>query len=243
MPCKTKASPEEMLDQIASYLYQGVTITQAAENLHMSRITFRKWVLRYKDEGFRGLRPRQHLSYYSNQMKIQAVKEYLKGGVSMLSVCAKYRISGTLSLKTWIEAYNEHKLTDLVPEGGDLMGKRQQSVKEERVRIVQECIASGCDYNKIAKKYNMSYQTLYTWVKKFKEMGEVGLEDYRGKPIRLQTPRTEEERLRQENARLLEEKKDLIAEIALLKKKMEIEERLRSSKDSALLTFSEILKP
>ncbi len=121
MPCKTKASPEEMLDQIASYLYQGVTITQAAENLHMSRITFRKWVLRYKEEGFRGLRPRQHLSYYSNQMKIQAVKEYLKGGVSMLSVCAKYRISGTLSLKTWIEAYNEHKLTDLVSEGGDLM--------------------------------------------------------------------------------------------------------------------------
>ena len=165
MPCKTKASPEEMLDQIASYLYQGVTITQAAENLHMSRITFRKWVLRYKEEGFKGLRPRQHLSYYSNQMKIQAVKEYLKGGVSMLSVCAKYRISGTLSLKTWIEAYNEHKLTDLVPEGGDLMGKRRQSVKEERVRIVQECIASGCDYNKIAKKYNMSYQTLYTWVK------------------------------------------------------------------------------
>ena len=131
----------------------------------MSRITFRKWVLRYKEEGFKGLRPRQHLSYYSNQMKIQAVKEYLKGGVSMLSVCAKYRISGTLSLKIWIEAYNEHKLTDLVPEGGDLMGKRQQSVKEERVRIVQECIASGCDYNKIAKKYNMSYQTLYTWVK------------------------------------------------------------------------------
>ena len=54
MPCKTKASPEEMLDQIASYLYQGVTITQAAENLHMSRITFRKWVLRYKEEGFKG---------------------------------------------------------------------------------------------------------------------------------------------------------------------------------------------
>ena len=54
MPCKTKASSEEMLDQIASYLYQGVTITQAAENLHMSRITFRKWVLRYKEEGVRG---------------------------------------------------------------------------------------------------------------------------------------------------------------------------------------------
>lgn len=88
----------------------------------------------------------------------------------------------------------------------------------------------------------MSYQTLYTWVKKFKEMGEVGLEDYRGKPIRLQTPRTEEERLRQENARLLEEKKDLIAEIALLKKDGD-RGKVAFSKDSALLTFSEILKP
>ena len=123
MPCKTKASPEEMLDQIASYLYQGVTITQAAENLHMSRITFRKWVLRYKEEGFRGLWPRQHLSYYSNQMKIQAVKEYLKGGVSMLSVCAKYRISGTLSLKHGLRRIMSIKLTDLVSEGGDLMAK------------------------------------------------------------------------------------------------------------------------
>ena len=176
-------------------------------------------------------------------MKIQAVKEYLKGGVSMLSVCAKYRISGTLSLKTWIEAYNEHKLTDLVSEGGDLMGKRQQSVKEERVRIVQECIASGCDYNKIAKKYNMSYQTLYTWVKVQGDGRSWSLRDYRGKPIRLQTPRTEEERLSQENATdFFEEKKDLIAEIALLKK-MEIEERLFLEGFSLLLTFSEILKP
>ena len=57
MPCKTKASPEEMLDQIASYLYQGVTITQAAENLHMSRITFRKWVLRYKRRALRDCGP------------------------------------------------------------------------------------------------------------------------------------------------------------------------------------------
>ena len=74
-------------------------------------------------------------------------------------------------------------------------------------------------------------------------MGEVGNENKRRNPNRLQTRRTEEERQREENDRLLEEKKDLIAEIALLKKKMEIEERLRSSKDSALLTFSEILKP
>ena len=88
----------------------------------------------------------------------------------------------------------------------------------------------------------MSYQTLYTWVKKFKEMGEVGLEDYRGKPIRLQTPRTEEERASGENARLFEEEGSYSRDCPA-KKKMEIEERLRSSKDSALLTFSEILKP
>ncbi len=167
MPCKTKASPEEMLDQIASYLYQGVTITQAAENLHMSRITFRKWVLRYKEEGFKGLRPRQHLSYYSNQMKIQAVKEYLKGGVSMLSVCAKYRISGTLSLKTWktwIEAYNRHKLTDLVSEEEILWANASNPGQERRASQNRSGSASPVDatLQQIAKKYNMSYQTLST---------------------------------------------------------------------------------
>ena len=78
------------------------------------------------------MRPRQHLSYYSNQMKIQAVKEYLKGGVSMLSVCAKYRISG---IKHGLRRIMSKSL---VSEGGDLM-KRHRSRKEK------ECIASGCE--------------------------------------------------------------------------------------------------
>ena len=38
MPCKTKASPEEMLDQIASYLYQSVTITQADDFFYVRGI-------------------------------------------------------------------------------------------------------------------------------------------------------------------------------------------------------------
>ena len=47
MPCKTKASPEEMLDQIASYLYQGCLLytsfyiralnQSSTEELHLIR--------------------------------------------------------------------------------------------------------------------------------------------------------------------------------------------------------------
>ena len=59
--------------------------------------------------------------------------------------------------------------------------------------------------------------------KKVQGDGRSCLEDYRGKPIRLQTLKRPgpKKNGRQENARFLEEKKDLIAEIApkLLKKR------------------------
>ncbi len=43
---------------------------------------------------------------------------------------------------------------------------------------------------------------MYSWVKKYKDLGEAGLEDRRGQRSAQQEPRTEEERLRIENAQL-----------------------------------------
>ena len=41
----------------------------------------------------------------------------------------------------------------------------------------KDCIANGHNYGETALKYQVSYQQVYTWVKKFSELGEVGLED------------------------------------------------------------------
>ena len=76
-----------------------------------------------------------------------------------------------------------------------------------------------------ALKYNVSYQQVYQWTKKYKEMGAPGLEDRRGKRKKDQTPRTELEKAQIEIERLKHELYMTQMERDLLKKLDEIERR------------------
>lgn len=101
----------------------------------------------------------------------------------------------------------------------------RKTTKEERVQIAKECIGSGNNYGEIAIKYQVSYQQVYTWVRKYMELGEAGLEDRRGQRTAQQAPRTEEEQLRIEIAQLKHELYMTKMERDLLKKLEEIERR------------------
>lgn len=104
--------------------------------------------------------------------------------------------------------------------------KKSKSVKtsqSERVTIVQDCIEHDYDYASIAKQYGVSYQQVYSWVKKYHELGQRGLEDRRGKRTAQQEPRTEVEELQNEVARLKRELYERTVERDLLKKLNELE--------------------
>ena len=105
------------------------------------------------------------------------------------------------------------------------MKNTRKTTQEERARIAKDCIENGSNYGEIAIKYQVSYQNVYTWVKKYRELGEAGLEDRRGQRTAQQEPRTEEERLRIENAQLKHELYLARMERDLLKKLEEIERR------------------
>lgn len=102
------------------------------------------------------------------------------------------------------------------------MKDTRKTTQEERVQIARECIENGNNYAEIAVKYQVSYQNVYTWVKKYRQLGEAGLEDRRGQRTAQQEPRTEEERLRIENAQLKHELYLARMERDLLKKLKEI---------------------
>ena len=95
--------------------------------------------------------------------------------------------------------------------------------QEERIKIVKDCLETGSNYGETAQKYHVSYQQVYTWVKKFKDQGEAGLEDRRGKRTATQTARTPEEKLKIRIAQLEHENYMLKMERDLLKKLEEIE--------------------
>ena len=201
------------------------TQTEAAKEAGVTKACIRQWISRYESEGSLGLATEERSRTYSAEMKQKAVKEYLSGAGSQLDICKKHKIRSTHQLRTWIKVYNsggdfKHKMS-----GGSRMKNTRKTTQEERVRIAKECIENGYNYGETAIKYQVSYQQVYTWVKKFTEKGESGLEDRRGQRTAQQEPRTEEEKLRVRVAQLEHELYMTKMERDLLKKLEEIERR------------------
>ena len=101
------------------------------------------------------------------------------------------------------------------------MTKGRKTTQEERSQIVAFCIEHGKDYALTVETYQVSYQQIYSWVRKYEASGVDGLVDRRGKPKPVDEL-TETERLRQENRMLQAKLKDKEMEIALLKKLREL---------------------
>lgn len=160
---------------------------------------------------------------YSKELKMQAVQDYLSGKGSQKEICRKYKIKHHSILQAWIMWYNGHKefREPSSAKGEIYMTKGRKTTQEERAEIVAFCIEHGKDYGLTVETYEVSYQQIYAWVKKYEEKGVEGLTDRRGK-AKPECELTEEDRLRQENKILQAKIKDQEMEIALLKKLREL---------------------
>ena len=218
-------TPEEKI-QIAQDCIEGrISQTEAARRLGIDRTSIRSWIIKYEAEGSLGLTQAEKNRVYSEELKLQVVLEYLGGEGSLREICKKYKIRSKRQLIDWIKVYNSGRNFKRKTSGGSRMKNTRKTTQEERVRIAKECIENGDNYGEIATKYQVSYQNVYSWVKKYKELGEAGLEDRRGQRTAQQEPRTEEERLRIDVAQLKHELYMTKMERDLLKKLEEIERR------------------
>ena len=104
------------------------------------------------------------------------------------------------------------------------MTKGRKTTFEERVEIVEYCIAHNRNYKETASVYDVSYSQVYSWVKKYDETGEDGLIDKRGHH-KSDDELSELELLRRENIRL-KKKLEEQERIALLLKKVQEFERM-----------------
>lgn len=222
MPHKTKCTYEERLQLINDYLEGKVGYREAVKRY--SKFPF--FLEQYKYNGSDGLKLSDNKNkIYPPKMKLAAVTEYLSGGLSKKSICAKYKISSMEVFSRWLKVYNKHGSFDSQKHsgGGSYMKKTRKTSQEERIRIAKECIEAGNNYGEMALKHNVSYQQVRTWTKRYIELGEAGLEDRRGKRTATQTPRTIEEELRIKLAQLEHENYILRVERDLLKKLDELE--------------------
>lgn len=223
MSKREKVTVEEKIN-IAKMCTEGkISQSKAARVLGVDETTVKAWVARYIARGPLALAKQEHNSIYPESIKRMAVEEYLAGNGSLIQISAKYGLRSKTQLRAWIKVYNSGKDFKHKMSGGSHMKQGRETTQEERIAIAKECIETGNNYGEIAVKYNVSYQQVYTWVKRYKKLGEAGLEDRRGKRIIQQEPRTELEKARQEIAIL--KRKLYLAEVErdLLKKLDELE--------------------
>ena len=187
----------------------------------------REWISVYESLGDAGLMTTSNNTVYSAALKQSAILDYLNGEGSHLTICKKYGIRSNTQLRSWIMKYNSHEELKTSGAGGkSIMTKGRKTTYEERIEIVEYCIAHQNNYRETAEKFRVSYQQVYTWINKYEAEGVKGLLDKRGRTKPLEEM-NEIERLRAENRLLKAQNKRQEMEMNFLKKLEEIERRRR----------------
>ena len=200
-----------------------MTQAEASRLLCVSDSVVNEWVRKYEHQGAEGFaREGRKEKHYSIELKLEVVKAYNSGEGSYASIAAKYGIRSRKQVYEWVKMYNSG-ITDL--KGRYRMNTNRKTTFEERLKIVKDCLNSGSSYQDIARKYDVSYNQVYRWMKKYSELGEAGLEDRRGRRKVDQEPRSEVEELKIKMAQLEHELYMTKMERDLLKKVKELERK------------------
>ena len=225
---KSTISYETKVSAIEAYENNVGSISMIAKMFNVKETSLKRWIANYKSQGIEGLVTKHKHTQRTKEFKALAVEEYLSGNFSLKDICIKYKISSDSILRRWIKVYNDgHKELKSTGSGGRKpMIKARKTTFEERIEIVQFCIANGKNYGLTMDKFNVSYQQIYLWVRKYDEKGVDGLVDRRGKS-KLENELTELDRLKAENKMLAAKNQELQMEIDVIKKLKEVERRYR----------------
>ena len=221
---RTKFEPDVMINAVQEYL-DGQTSQQAiADRLGIAQASFQVWIRKYRSMGADAFAQDGNRSY-SKELKEQAVTDYLAGRGSLQEICKNYKIMSATQLRRWIMKYNGHEELKASGTGGTvIMTKGRKTTFDERVEIVQYCIAHDHNYAETAAKYSISYQQARNYTVKYEAGGVEALRDRRGW-VKSMDELSELEKLRAENKILRAEKERAEMEVSFLKKLDEIERR------------------
>ena len=221
---KRKVSVEDKIYAVNLYLDGKESQHRIASMFDVCIASVQQWIRNYESMGTDAFTLKGNKKY-SEELKQQAVLDYLAGRGSQDDICKRYGIRSKAKLQIWIKKYNGHEELKSSGTGGNtIMTKGRKTTFEERVEIVQYCIAHGRNYTETAKQYQVSYQQARNYTVKYEAGGVEALKDNRGKRKRPDEM-SELEKLRAEVKILRAEKERAEMEASFLKKLGEIERR------------------
>ena len=218
-------SQKEKLRAVHEYLQGALSLRDIARKYGIGDTSVRKWIAKYNAGGDAALLPNHTKKHYSKSFKQEVVRAYLAGEGSYAELCVRYNIPSFDTARKWVLQYNDRRIIRGSETGGTtIMRKGRKTTYEERIEIVSFCIENHKDYQLAADTYQVSYQQVYSWVRKYESQGVEALTDKRGR-TKPEAEMTELEKLRAENKLLKTQNKRQEMEMAFLKKLGEIERR------------------
>ncbi|MEF7592742.1 helix-turn-helix domain-containing protein [Bacillus thuringiensis] len=222
---KKRYLPEFKLELLLAYKKGDYTIKELCEKYQVTKYSFKEWMKRFEQYGIEGLQKPLSWKQYSKEVKEIAVMEYLSGRYSQYEIIRRHEISSRTVLQRWVKHYNSHReLKDTSKGKMRSMTKKRTTSWEERIQIVRYCLENEKNFQMTAETYDVSYQQVYQWVKKYNNGGDEALKDRRGRKKEEQEL-SPEEKVKLEMKKLERENERLRAENAFLKKLEELERR------------------
>ena len=198
--------PEVKLRAVKDYISGNGSYLSHASELGVGKTVFRRWVNKYKTFGESAFIRTGHNQAYPASFKKYVVETYLNGEGSYRELAFTYNIPSENTIRQWVLKYNGHETLKASGTGGNaIMTKGRKTTFDERVEIVQYCIAHNHNYAKTSEQFEISYQQVRN------------LRDRRGK----RKPEAEMSELE----KLRAEKEHAQMEADFLKKLAEIERR------------------
>ncbi|OMF37584.1 transposase [Paenibacillus sp. FSL H8-0548] len=181
MSKRSAISLDVKLQVVKRCLKQDSNPHHEAKQLGIDDMTVVDWIRKYKADGYEGLKESKAWKTYSHELKQTAVRDVLSGKYSIREATNQHHISSKSVLTNWISKYTCGKEIKPTRKGTVHMNKGRKTTFEERIEIVQYTLANQLDDQKSMKKYDVSYQQVYAWVRKYHSGGEEVLRDRRGR--------------------------------------------------------------
>jgi len=210
--------------KIINLIENNESLLSVSKRFDIQRSVIQDWQRLYNSEGIKGLLRKRKKTRYSKEFKEMVIREHIQNKISFRMLAIKYGLRSYGMVANWFRDYTIGKKTySNRNQRNQRMKDGRKTTQLERVEIAQWAIANDYAYHEAAERFNVSYQQVYTWVKKLKKDGTDALSDRRGK--NKSTPLTELDKAKLEIKELKARNKYLEMKRDLSKKLQEIQRR------------------
>ena len=159
MAFKHKFTYEEKVKIVSEYIDGTYGFREICKRYDINQGSLKDWKRLYETFGWSGLKTGSKTTRYSKETKEAAVRDYLSHEFTFPEILKKYQIRSGTQLKKWIKKYNGCEVLKSSGTGGNnIMTTGRKTTFDERIEIVQYCIAHDHNYAETAEEYQVSYQ-------------------------------------------------------------------------------------